>query len=67
MELSHAHFQKFYKYSKGFLEQIFIWPFELISLGLFFSPIPIYLKFSHDAKGTQTLAVTHIGVLTWMM
>src|ERR1041384_6464804 len=33
MQHDHAHFQRFYKHSNGFLEQIFIWPFELNSLG----------------------------------
>jgi len=36
MALGHAHFQKFCKFSKGFLEEVFIWPFDLISYGFSF-------------------------------
>ena len=51
MELNHAHFQRFYKYSNGFLEEIFIWPFELNSFRAFcFPQFQFLLKFLHDAK-----------------
>ena len=51
LEHDHTHFQKFYNFSNEFLEQLFIWPFELIHLGGVLSPILISSeKILHDAK-----------------
>src|SRR3954467_11393154 len=38
LEHDHTHFQKFYNFSNEFLEQIFIWPFELNSTRASASP-----------------------------
>src|SRR3954469_25522383 len=65
LEHDHTHFQRFYKLSNGFLEKIFIWPFELIHLGGVLSPILISFEiFEMNAKWNLILAHTYQRVLT---
>src|SRR4051812_34091975 len=61
----HTHFQRFYKQSNGFLEKIFIWPFELNSIRASAFPILNFnLNFDHKCNVALFLAHTSKRVLT---